>query len=248
MVVDHPMTTVTVIHTLDGRARLRIPAMKRDHDIANSVQTFLQHQCGIHDVRMNEACASLTVTYDPSVWDSARLSTVLRSYVPRRPRPKPCIDADTVLEESSAAEASGLRFWVSTAGTVLAFVAEPLAAPILPALLLFSAWPVVQKAYDSLVRQRQLNLDVLDATVLTLLSIRGQVQTATVVLWINTLADYLRELTKRGSTEAVTALLTTLQDHAWVVRDGQRLRVSAREGRRGRRGRADGARSVTTCG
>lgn len=73
------ISATTVVHTLAGRTRLRVPPLKSDPFLAGSLETLLKVQPGVTDVTVNQSCASLTVTYDPTVWTSESLCRFLQA-------------------------------------------------------------------------------------------------------------------------------------------------------------------------
>jgi Cu2+-exporting ATPase len=111
----------------------------------------------------------------------------------------------------------------STVGVLLSSLFKPLAAPILPALLVFSGAEVWTRAYDSVVRKEGITQQVLDALVLGLLVLHGEAATAIVSVWFGTVADTLRRLATTHSTAALRALLPTGPVQVWVRRDHERV-------------------------
>jgi hypothetical protein len=73
------LSATTVVHTLPGRTRLRVPPLKSDPFLAGSLETLLKVQPGVTDVTVTQSCASLTVNYNPTVWTSERLCRFLHS-------------------------------------------------------------------------------------------------------------------------------------------------------------------------
>src|SRR5262245_60871009 len=56
------------VHSIPGRVRLRIPALRIEPDLAGSLEALLQALPGITSATVNRWCQSVTVAYDPSVW------------------------------------------------------------------------------------------------------------------------------------------------------------------------------------
>jgi len=76
--LDGPLTPVDVVHSLSGRARLRVPMLKGNERLSRGLQALLSAQSGITEVTVNSVCRSVTVVYDPAVWTSESLCRFLR--------------------------------------------------------------------------------------------------------------------------------------------------------------------------
>ncbi len=57
---------IAIRHHLPGRVRLYVPDLCRKPAFAETAVRWLRAQPGITGVRLNEACASLLVEYDPA--------------------------------------------------------------------------------------------------------------------------------------------------------------------------------------
>ncbi len=57
-----------IVHSIAGRTRLRVPALKHQADLAGPLTVYLQDQPGITAVRTTPICESVTVTYEPERW------------------------------------------------------------------------------------------------------------------------------------------------------------------------------------
>src|SRR5205085_2906913 len=96
-----------------------------------------------------------------------------------------------------------------------------------------AAIPVFRRAYNVLFRQSRLNVDVLDASATTLLVSQGQFGTASIMVWLISLGDLLRNLTMQRSVRTIEGLYEGKDLFSWVVRDGKTLRVKVEELRPG---------------
>ena len=66
---DRPFASASVIHSLPGRARLRV-AMLRDYSqLGKGLQALLSAQAGVIEATVNPRCNSVTVVYEPTVWN-----------------------------------------------------------------------------------------------------------------------------------------------------------------------------------
>ena len=56
----------SVRHFISGRIRLHLPSLCRKQKLAEAAVAWLEAQPGVKQARMNYACASLVIEYDPS--------------------------------------------------------------------------------------------------------------------------------------------------------------------------------------
>ena len=75
---SHSEWAVTeVLHSIKGRVRLKVPALKRYPALAQALEIGLRACPGILGVWANRNCASLTVSFDPRFWSAGKLCAYL---------------------------------------------------------------------------------------------------------------------------------------------------------------------------
>jgi len=222
------LADTSVVHAICGRVRLRVPALKTSPGLAEPLQRLLMDQPGVTEVTVNDWCYSVTVTCDPSAWTSDRLCVWLQllnaaEVVSYKSANEPAEQAQAPTDEA------GNELWYSSAGICLVFLVEPLVLPLVPLLLLASALPMLKRAHRSLSEDGKLNVDVLDASATSLLVMQGAFPMAIFMVWLINVADWIRDLTMLRSKKAIEEILGFQNIEAWVVRDGQKMRVSVAE-------------------
>jgi heavy metal translocating P-type ATPase len=222
------LADTSVIHAIRGRVRLRVPALKTSPDLAKPLEQLLKDQPGVADVSVNDWCHSVTVTCDPSVWTPERLCVWLQLLKAAEVASYRSTNATTDQAPATTDEA-GDELWYSSAGIGVALLIEPLVAPLVPLLLLASALPMLKRAHRSLSEDGKLNVDVLDASATSLLVVQGNFPMAIFMVWLINVADWVRDLTMMRSKKAIEEILGYQNIEAWVVRDGQKVRVSVAE-------------------
>jgi len=60
---------LSVRHSIPGRIRLHVPALRHRPQLAETIMLWLHNQEGIKSSRINYDCASLIIGYDPAQTD-----------------------------------------------------------------------------------------------------------------------------------------------------------------------------------
>jgi Cu2+-exporting ATPase len=216
----------TIVHALPSRTRLRIPDIKSE-SVARSLTSFLTDQPGIRAVRMNPLCVSAVVEFDPTFWTPQSLQQSIcrltlqriRTYRPDRPfRP--------ITNETDEAHGSAFELIMSTASLLIGFFGNSLGAAVLPWLFAGSAVPMFVRAFDALTRQGRLTVDVLDASATAVLIVQSRLSTATFMVWLVNLADFIRNGTMGRSRRAISQMLNVGSREAWVMRGDTKVRMA----------------------
>lgn len=221
-----------IIHSIKGRVRLKVPALKRYPALIPPLESVFRGWPGIREAWANQGCATLTIRFDPSIWSTAKLCSELRHISCDHLRGvQTCVAPG---EGVQAQEAGGASFELALSSVGLAcLTAEMLAAPLVPLLLLGSALPLLTRAFDAFARRDALTVDVLDASATTLLACQGQFPMALFMVWLVNLGDYIRDITVMQAQDAVKEVLAYRRKPVWVVRDGKTVQVDAETVRAG---------------
>ncbi|MGE0273819.1 MAG: heavy metal translocating P-type ATPase [Nitrospiraceae bacterium] len=216
-----------VVHSITGRVRLRVPALKLHPALARPLEIGLSACPGIRGVWTNQNCASLTISFDPKLWTAGKLCTHLQGLSSDRllALRRTLASAETSAPEEAG---SGFELVLSTAG-LACVAAEVVAAPLVPFLLFGSALPMLARAFDAFGRRDILTVDVLDASATTLLACQGQWPMALFMVWLINLGDYIRDITVMQAQDAVKEVLAYRRTPAWVVRNGRTLQVNVEQ-------------------
>jgi len=106
--LDGPLVDTSVIHSLPGRVRLRVPALKTYSHLAKGLQALLSDQPGVIEATVNCGCQSVTVLYEPTQWSSDLLCGFLRHLTHEELEQR----ASTALADEEAATASSPTEWL----------------------------------------------------------------------------------------------------------------------------------------
>ena len=219
----------SVRHFISGRIRLHLPSLCRKQKLAEAAVAWLKSQPGVKLARMNYACASLVIEYDPSfegvlrgtlgrlslmslndlrlLFDAGKNAQVGGQPAPLpRPVPKPSIWSRTPLA-------------LPTVSLLMAFSLNPVVRAVNMPLMLWNAYPIALRAWRVWRREGRLNVDVLDTLAIVASLIQGSHMAGAIVIWLIKLGDWIRDLTAAGSRRAIGELLEFQIRMAWVIRD-----------------------------
>jgi heavy metal translocating P-type ATPase len=148
------LSTWIVRHEFPGRIRLHNPALHRHRELCRAIERDFMNTFGIDRYSTNELTATVLINYDPKQIQKHQLIEILDAALPTTSElPKSPIELDMP---------------VCTASVVLALTSTyliPALAPISAAVFLYSVIPSFKNAYQVVVKERRLGVDVLDAIV-----------------------------------------------------------------------------------
>ncbi len=207
------MNTPVILHETPARLRVRLPALAEKTCNPAWLETWLEGQSGVKDVRINRKAASVVVTFDPARADRAAVLARLAAY------------------QAGQAPASGAKPTVAGEIAPMVTSAATLAAlPLLQAnlgrlLTLANVSPILIDGADTLLRQG-IKMEVLDALAVGLATFKGETYTANITAFLLALGEYLEHQTQRRSDQLLRRLLSPEPAPAWVERDGELIQVS----------------------
>ena len=180
------------------------------------VEAQFRDLAGVEDVSFSPRTATLLVRHDRKrATRAAILERVAAARIPSPRRPKP----QTELEQKKK---TAVR-----AGLML--LARPLIPPpIRPVLAVYGALPYLKKGLISL-RRKELNVDLLDASAIGAAMATREFFTASVIVTLLKLGDYLEEWTRGESRRLLSDMFHTGDEWAWVVREGAEIRLPLEE-------------------
>jgi heavy metal translocating P-type ATPase len=214
----------SLVHAIPGRVRMRVQGCEFLGSLSDSFEACLRGQPGIRDVRLNPTCQSLILHYDPALLDADHLVAFveqlspdqIRTYRPRE-HPQPVDERPSI---------TWLPLTLSSAAIGVGALVE---SSLAPWLLAGAAVPIFSRAFESLTRRGKLNVDVLDAAATTVLVLQGQVHAASLMVWLVSLGDFIRDITMQGSQRAIEGLFDGKIQSAWVLRGESKVRVKVED-------------------
>jgi Cu2+-exporting ATPase len=213
-----------LIHATPGRIRIRFQARELQNGLGAAFEAFLRDKPGVERVSLNAECRSAVLTFDPENLDPGALIAEIDALpVERLTDYRPTSGGGA---EPAAEELSWLNLGLSSAAVVLGLLGESTVAPW---LLAGAAVPIFVRAFQSITERGKLNVDVLDAAATAVLASQAQFRTASAMVWLVSLGDFIRDLTLQRSQRAVLDLFDGHVHAAWVVRDGKKVQVEVED-------------------
>lgn len=202
----------TVVHELPGRLRLSLKRRPSAPVDQGRVETQFKRIPGVDQVRYTPATGSLLVRYSGGSQTREQLLRLSNSIIlPTIRRPQ---ISDELADKRSVLIRSSILFML-----------RPLIPPpIRTALALYGSIPVVLKGLDSL-RQRKMDVALLDASAVGASLATGEFSTASVITFLLNLGEYLDEWARGKSRQLLAAMFQTGDDTVWVERNGQEAEI-----------------------
>lgn len=192
-----------VAHAVRGRLRVRYPANWLQQRRA-TLEQRLRVVPGVQGARGSDLTGSLLIDYDPFALAEKALLDTLGAMTEELGGARPSHTA------APAAKVDIRRAPLLTLlGTtsVLGLTCLPLPAPLLAGLVMASGLPTLGRAGRAVATRGRMNGDVLEASTLALLTLRGEYVSGALLAWLRSVGDYVvaRSVTttKRSLREVV---------------------------------------------
>lgn len=243
---DHPtypaelISVCRIVHHIPGRTRFWVPLLEYHPTQEAQLKVVLSQVGGITHVRINRAAQSLILQYQTGTGISPPsedwLSQLLRSQLQlqgsepslQRVSPKPLTAASNAAlpgppptpSRPSSEEGQWSSLGLPATATLLAWLCRfPQwvgLRPLAIVTVLVAAFPVAQRALQSLLMRQRLNIDCLDLLALSLSGWQGKLLTPAMVITLHQLGDVIREQTARSTAVQTANLLDAIGHFAWV--------------------------------
>ena len=215
--------TYCIRHQIPGRLRLKISPVRLIADAGS----LCAAQDGVLKVRINAACASLIVHYDPArITDSALIAVLLPQEAPVRAASTPPAGHRTGVghKHSSGVRSQLFRFLGLSSVMLYVFIREVVlkravlqtALSPLGAISLLAAWPLFR---DSLrhAREKRFSLEGFLAAGCASATLSAQAVTALEILWIQSGAETLKAWVAERSRRSVSEILDLTAKNTFIL-------------------------------
>lgn len=219
-----PSASFTLLHSVPGRCRLRVPRLRQDPELRQSIEQCLVTEARVAAFRFNLECDSLTVQHSGTVdLVVAILRTRLAAGARENGGPPDRAatqDGTQRAEPTDAArrtgsgQCAGIEQDAPGPSRAFQLASAALVLAPMPAMRMLAWFPLVacgvpiwHRALGTLVRERRLNVDFLDGLALALALVRGQAGTGALMAWMVHLGDLIRDRTALRSKRRIRQLL-----------------------------------------
>ncbi len=205
-----------IVHDIPGRVRIvltlpRFPAVDRC-----GVEAQFRDIAGVEKVSFSHRTGTLLVRHDGKApTRSAILERAAAAPIPPTRRPRP----ETELERKKKTAVCS--------GTLL-LVRPLIPPPVRPLVAIYGALPIFKKGMTAL-RERRLNVDLLDASAVGAAMATREFLTASLITFLLKLGEYLEEWTRGESRRLLSDMFHTGEEWTWMVREGEEIRLPLEE-------------------
>lgn len=212
------MTRPIVLHETPSRLRVNLPSIRDKAFNPVSLESWLDSQAGVNDVRINARAASVAVSFDPKRTDRRAILERLTRFSPQQ--------TASQNNNASSSATDDITPMVSSAATLAML---PFLSPEKRRLLaLANASPILVEGAKTFV-QEGIKMEVLDALAVGLAGFRGEVYSASITSFLLALGEYLEHQTERKSDRLLRRLLQPEPAPAWVERDDELVQIPSDE-------------------
>ncbi|MFB2879409.1 heavy metal translocating P-type ATPase [Floridanema aerugineum] len=237
-VTDRQELSYSIVHETLGRLRFRIPLVAKDVDYAQKLVQLAESDPRITNIKINKDAASVAICYQASDLSPAEIKAHLVHLIELANDPSTLIKigSSAIIEtEEETNPWSNLSLPVATA--VLALLSGPMGVPIPPIVtggaIALATIPVAQRALESILNERKLNIDFLDFSAIAITTLQGQFINPAIMLILIELGEAIREQTARSSKKQTLDLLDSLKQFVWVERNGEKQEISIHDVQKG---------------
>ncbi|MEG3440302.1 heavy metal translocating P-type ATPase [Pannus brasiliensis CCIBt3594] len=221
----------TVKHNLPGRIRVKIPRLTRDDDFARKLTALLTTDRLVHHFTFNPDSGSIAVYYSIERVGETELKSHLDELIHKAPYfspPEETEEREETPEERSPWE--NLTLPVITLGmSALWGMGVPIPPAVVAGSVAISTFPVVRRAWAGIFEEKKLNIDFLDLMAIGITTFQGNYLNPAVMLGLIEFGEAIREQSARSSRRQALDLLKSLEDRAWVERDGKKVQILTSE-------------------
>ena len=223
-----------LLHSLEGRWRVKIERLGYDPDYASNLVAILEDSNVIGQVRCNEAAESLIIEYNYEEISPEQL----REYILLSME-----EADRgyllTTKAATAPTSHEINYWerlgIPAASLALALVAVPLELPplLVGGLILAACLPAYGRAWEGISEEKQLTVDFLDSLAITLSAAQGHFIPPAFMISLIESGEVIRDVTARSSERQTLDLLDSLGKYAWIEQDGVEVQVPLKDVKEG---------------
>lgn len=224
-----PKLHIDIKHFFPGRIRLHMPRLRRNVRLATALEQNLSQVPGVTGVEASHESGFVIVRYNAGTHKSVGLIGAVRFALgkalqnlsnadPHNPRVSSSTDQERG-KDLIAEQKPGLNPLLFPTLSIAISAVGGLPIAVVGSALVLASLPTAKGALDGL-RQRRFNVAQLDLGALIALSFLGQFLTGGIMTWLIGLGELIRTRTMRRSRRAISELMSTAGQSAWVECNG----------------------------
>ncbi|MFO1419041.1 MAG: heavy metal translocating P-type ATPase [Methylotetracoccus sp.] len=198
-----------------GSLKLKNPVIYRKSTLTEAIERELMSVLGVDRYSTNTRQCTVQVHFDPRRLSAAGIISILDSALTNAERQQELdrLDLDLTICSLSLPVAAAAQ------------LAVPALLPVSAALFAYTAVPCFKGAYDVLVKERRLGVDVLDSVVVLGCLGTLQVLPGAVLAWCLSFGRLLVKKTEDNSRKMLLNAFGKQPRTVWLVRDGAEIEV-----------------------
>lgn len=203
------LSTWSAKHDLPGRIRLYHPKLYRRRELCQAIEREFMNTFGIDRYATNELTGTVLVSYDPKQIQKHQIIELLEGTLGTEYPISP-VDLD-------------MPICTASLGLAIASQFVPLLGPLSSAVFLWSVIPSFKNAYDVVVKEKRLGVDVLDAIVVLTCLATNKVLAGTVLGFTLGLSRKLVQRTEDNSKKMLLNVFGKQPRFVWLEVDGSEV-------------------------
>lgn len=220
-----------ILHKIMGRWRIKIARIFQDENFTSKLQYLLEKNSYIFSARYNLSASCLVIDYDSSQIAGDQLENLIENTLTKT-------DWDAVSLVALPAETSERKldiYWerlgVPLVGLGLALAAIPFELPplLVGGFIFIASLPAYVRAWEGIEQEKQLTIDFLDATAITLSLAQSHFVPPAFMIGMIEGGEVIRDATARSTERQTLDLLDSLGQYAWVEKDGVEAQVPLKD-------------------
>lgn len=222
----------TVVHSIPGRLRLRVPSIKMDPALGQRFAGALVAFPGVQHVRINRLAASIAIEYDPAINNVAGIASALNNTDLSKVKPievphTPIRQAGLLLERLFNFFERITPPVVQLAAGAASLTAAMLELPLAGVFAWAACSPILCRALRTAIEERKISVDGLDGMAAVLMIAHSNFRAASFMMTLIGLGEYIRELTANRCKKIIEDLLGLAGRSAWLVKGKKRICIPA---------------------
>jgi len=214
----HRYSTWEILHALPGRVRLYNPLIRRRRDLCRVIEQELMATLGVDRFTTTQLRGTVLIHFNPRHLKTEDLIRLL--------------DGVLLTLDQEASDTPDPDFAICTTSLAVAAASQfavPALYPVGTALFLYASLPSYQGAWDLLVKERRLGVDILDAVVISLCLASGEIFAGALMSWCLGLGRKLLKKTQDDSRHMLLDIFGKQPRVVCVLRDAVETEIPLEE-------------------